>query len=506
LILNKSPDLIIAFYLRLLAVVYFCAFASLWPQLNGLYGDHGIAPVNLFLQEAALANQNSILPGLIKSPSFLLFAPQFSTLVAVTAAGCLLSLALFFAVLEPFVLLALYLCYLSIVSVGQDFLSFQWDMLLLESGFISIFVGRSRLFSFSPKSRGLAVLALAWLTFRLMFSSGFVKLFTEPMDDSSWLRLTALTYHFETQPLPTPLAIFCQQMPLFLSKAACAATLFIEIMVPFLLFTTARLRRYAAISFCLMQVAIAASGNYGFFNLLSSALALSWLQEQDLDKFLQRPRLAPLKNWILSRSAFLENGRKETIVLEKIIVYPAMFMIVFASSTSLALTTCGRDFFYMLPAPARFAYSVCQSWGISAGYGLFASMTRERPELIIEGSADGANYKPYEFVYKIGALDRPPPVIAPHMPRLDWQLWFEALNASSGARPNRWFVSFLNGLAHNDECVLTLVQTNPCSQLPPRFLRVRIFNYELETPSVMLRTGRWWRREEKGTYLSTRSW
>ncbi len=499
MILQKSPDLIIALYLRLLAVVYFCAFASLLPQLQGLYGDQGIAPVTALFAQAAQSQQNIIVPGLLSSPSFLLFAPHFNTLLAVTVVGCLLSLMLFFAVLEPFVLLALYLCYLSIVSVGQDFLSFQWDMLLLESGFISIFLGRSQLFSFSSKSRNLAVLALAWLTFRLMFSSGYVKLFTEPANDSSWLSLTALTYHFETQPLPTPLSIFCQQMPLLVSQAACAATLIIEVLVPFLLFTTATLRRFAAILFCLLQVAIACSGNYGFFNLLSFALTLSWLQEKDLEKFLTTLRLTWLQNWLLGQSAsFKDNSGKGLIVLEKLMVYPAMTIIVFASSISLALTTSGREFFYMLPAPARFAYSLCQSWGISAGYGLFASMTRERPELIIEGSSDGTNYRAYEFHYKIGALDRPLPVVAPHMPRLDWQLWFEALNAQAGMQPSRWFVSFLSALSRNDKSVLSLVQTNPFNQEPPKFLRVRIFNYKLETPATIFKTGHWWRREEKG--------
>ncbi len=505
MILQKSPDLIIALYLRLLAVVYFCAFASLLPQLQGLYGDQGIAPVAALFEHATLSQQNIVLPGLLSSPSFLLFAPHYNTLLTVNVVGCLLALMLFFAVLEPVVLIALYLCYLSIVSVGQDFLSFQWDMLLLESGFISIFLGRSQLFSFSPRSRSLALLALAWLTFRLMFSSGFVKLFTEPANDSSWLTLTALTYHFETQPLPAPLSIFCHQMPLLLSQAACAATLVIEVLVPFFLFTTASLRRFAVILFCLLQLAIACSGNYGFFNLLSFALTLSWLSEKDLERFFTLMRLSWLQNWLLGQSSsFGDNSGKGLKVLEKLIAYPAMTIIVFASSVSLVLTMSGREIFYMLPAPARLAYSFCQSWGISSGYGLFASMTRERPELIIEGSSDGMNYNAYEFYYKIGALERPPPAVAPHMPRLDWQLWFEALNAQAGMQPSRWFVSFLNALSRNDKSVLSLVQTNPFSQEPPKFLRVRIFNYKLETPAIMLKTGHWWRREEKGLYLSAK--
>lgn len=473
---NQPKKLTIVLYLRLLALVYLCAFAGLLPQLEGLYSINGIAPV-----------------------------VNYNLLLAVTSGGCLLSGLLFFGIAEPVVLFLLYLAYLHIVWVGQEFLSFQWDILLLEAGFISIFLGRSRYFSFSERTSKIAIIALAWLTFRLMFSSGFVKIVSEAVSDSSWLSLTALTYHFETQPLPNPLAFFCNALPLVLSKAACAIALAIEIVVPFFVFAGTRARLFAAAVFCLLQIAIALTGNYGFFNLLSAVICLSLVSDSALEKVFRFFNLVFLEQWLtkINRNA-QDNTHRLTVVVEKIVSYSAFSLIAFASAISISLTVLGRDLFAILPSPLGAVYGLCQNFGVSSTYGLFAVMTRDRPELIIEGSNDGVDYKAYEFHYKVGDLNCAPPAVAPYMPRLDWQMWFEALRAEGGGGPDRWFMHFLSALARGDKTVLKLLKTNPFAE-PPKYLRVKLYKYKFTKPEVLFSTGQWWQRKEIGVYLHQRA-
>ncbi len=478
--MNQSLNITKALYLRLLALVYMSAFVLLLPQLEGLYSTTGVTPV---------ANYN--------------------LLVAVTASGSLLSILLLFGIAEPAVLFLLYLSYLHIVSVGQEFLSFQWDTLLLEAGFISIFLGRSRFFSFSERTGKIAVMALAWLTFRLMFSSGFVKLVSEIGGEigsnSSWLSLTALTYHFETQPLPNPQAFACHLLPLLLSKAACAIALAIELIVPFFIFAGVRARLVAALLFAFLQIAISLTGNYGFFNLLSLILPLSLVHEQETERFLRLFHLANLENWLRALTLKArDNSQPLIIMIEKLLSYSAFTLIAFASAISIALTILGRDFFASLPAPLALTYGLSQNFGISSTYGLFAVMTRNRPELIIEGSDDGIEYKAYEFRYKVGDVHRAPPLIAPYMPRLDWQMWFEALRAESGASPDIWFSHFLYALSCGEKSVLGLLKTNPFENAPPKYLRVKLYKYKFSKPEVLLSTGQWWQRQELGVYLQSK--
>jgi hypothetical protein len=478
---KRSSNLTTALYLRLLAVVYFSAFAGLLPQLGGLYGDHGILPVATLLQ----------------------FSSSFLVLQIITTCGALLAVLLFFGVLEPLMLVLLYLFYLSVVLCGQDFLSFQWDMLLLEAGFISIFLGRSKYFEFGERARHFARLALVWLTFRLMFSSGYVKLVSEPAVDSSWLSLTALTYHFETQPVPNPLAFFLSAQPEVLSRLCCFITEAVELLVPFMIFLGHRARALAALIFIALQIAIVFSGNYGFFNLLTIALSIMLMTDEDIifgscTRMACFLRLNKVVNWLTR----IEQTNRQTRLNKatkfcNLAFWPAFALIVFASAISFGLTVLGREFFYLLPAPARFVYSFSQNWGVSSTYGLFAVMTRERPELIIEGSDNGVTFTPYQFYFKPGPLDRAPPVMATYMPRLDWQLWFEALNSESG-RPSTWFVHFLEELKQGSPEVLGLLEKKPVER--PRYLRVLIYKYKFTSPSELFSTGKWWKRTLVGEY------
>jgi hypothetical protein len=298
----------------------------------------------------------------------------------------------------------------------------------------------------------------------------------------------------------------CNALPLVLSKAACAIALAIELVVPFFVFAGTRARLFAGAVFCLLQIAIALTGNYGFFNILSAVLCLSLVTDSALERLFKFSKLSFIEQWLakVNRHA-KDNTHRLTVIIEKLVAYSAFSLIAFASAISISLTVLGRDLFAILPSPLGAVYGICQNFGVSSTYGLFAVMTRDRPELIIEGSNDGVEYKAYEFHYKVGDLYHAPPVVAPYMPRLDWQMWFEALRAEGSGSPDRWFVHFLSALAHGDKTVLKLLKTNPFAEAPPKYLRVKLYKYKFTKPEVLFSTGQWWQREEIGNYLEQRS-
>lgn len=484
-------------YLRLLALSYFFAFTSLLPQLEALFGHSGLTPTDLL-------NPGGVT--LLASPSLYFWQPQLFSLSNLTWAGTFLSLLLLVGIGEWICLPTLYLLYLSLVSVGQVFLSYQWDMLLLETGFISILLARAHFID--KRLHKIGFVLLSWLLFRLMFGSGLVKLFTEDAAHSTWLTLTALNYHFETQPLPTPLAFFSHSLPAIVNKLSCLATLIIEVLLPFLIFKSGKLRTAAALCFLLLQLLIALNGNYGFFNLLTAALTVTLFSDGQLQKATHLlafgKQLSQALNAVSSKLFSKRPVPEPTTprLLRAVLLTFALAQFL-ASTVAIGTTACGTDFYYCLPGPVRFFYSVCQSYGMANSYGLFASMTTSRPEIIIEGSDDGENFQEYVFRYKVGPVDRPPPLVAPYQPRLDWQLWFEALNSESG-RPNLWFLRLMQALKDNNKDVSGLLEENPfaAAEHGPRFLRAKVYDYRFTSPQELYKTGHWWKRVEKGIYAA----
>ncbi|MGH9469702.1 MAG: lipase maturation factor family protein, partial [Terriglobia bacterium] len=263
-------------FLRLLGIAYLAAFASLWPQIAGLAGVHGILPAQTFLASVAHSmgpERYCLLPTLAwlnASDGFLKFLAE---------GGAALSIALILGIAPGPVLVALWVFYLSLVTAGQDFMVFQWDILLLEAGFLAIFIApwsglaghwRTPGFAARPPSK-VIVWLLRWLLFRLMFLSGCVKLLS---GDPTWRNLTALEYHYHTQPLPTPLAWYAAQLPAWFQKCSVAGVFVIEIGVPFLIFAPRRIRFIGCAVLAAFQVLIALTGNYAFFNLLAITLCV----------------------------------------------------------------------------------------------------------------------------------------------------------------------------------------------------------------------------------------
>jgi predicted DCC family thiol-disulfide oxidoreductase YuxK len=466
-------------FLRGIALVYAIAFASFWWQLNGLVGRDGILPAQPYL-DAVAAQLGAARFWAWPTLCWIFGAGWF--LHFSCAAGLVLSVLLWRRIAQPVCLLLLWLLYLSLCGAGQVFLGYQWDALLLETGLLAVFLAPwGPAAPARPEPPRAARRLLGWLLFRLMFLSGFVKLAS---GDPTWRSLTALTYHYQTQPLPTALAWYAHQLPLWFQEASCAAMFAFELLVPFLLFGPRRLRRAAAGGLIGFQLLIALTGNYTFFNLLAILLCLLFVDDAWWSRCFgpragaataagARPaRLPP--HWLH------RTGLTVLFIASLVVTLPAVLRLAswpgwFASVYRIATTTRSVN-----------------------SYGLFAVMTTARPEIIIEGSLDGRSWEPYEFKWKPGDLARRPGFVAPYQPRLDWQLWFAALE---DPRASPWMNNLFARLAANTPAVTGLLRTNPFAQTPPNFLRAVLYDYQFTTPAERARTGDWWKRSASAYYL-----
>src|SRR5438477_9442734 len=471
-------------FLRALGLIFLIAFVSLWVQIDVLIGSNGIIPVSEFLPAARVQLGDRALSIL---PTLCWFNSSDAFLHFLCGGGVALSLLLIFGIAPALSLIALVVFYLSLTIAGQTFLSFQWDTLLIETGFLSIFLAPWRLWSKSrndpPVSRaGLFLLKL--LLFKLMLMSGVVKLTS---GDDSWFDLTALDYHYWSQPLPTALGWWADQSPEWFKKFSVAFCLVAEIIVPFFIWTPRRPRLLACGLLIFLQIVIGATGNYNFFNLLTIALCLLLIDDSSGRR---------------QRGALQTNGETRSVVSH----YFADRLSICAAVIVIVIT---------LPLNARLIYSAfrpeeewsrllgsvygrAEAFRIVNGYGLFREMTKDRREIVIEGSADGIDWKPYEFKWKPGDLNRAPGWCAPHQPRLDWQMWFAALGSY---RQNPWFVQMVISLLHGKPRVAALFERNPFPESPPRYVRATSYRYRFTTSEEHRQTGAWWKRQELGEYL-----
>ena len=446
-------------FLRGLAIIYLIAFASLLPQIGGLIGSHGILPTHDYLQNVRSeygASAYALLPTLAWLNSSDIF------LRGMVWAGMVLAVLLLIGLIPMPAAIGLYVLYLSIDTIGQVFYSFQWDALLLEAGFAAILLTPVGLRpSYRTPPYRLAVWVFRFLIFRLMFESGAVKLLS---GDPTWRNLTALTYHYETQPLPTPIAWYAHQLPALVQKISVLGVFAIELIVPFLFLATRRLRIVGAWMTISFQLMIALTGNYTFFNLLAILLCL----------FLFDVNIAQRTPW---------NVRFVGVVLIAIGFLQVLTMFGIAPN---------------LPEPFSSMDFRAESFHLVNRYGLFAVMTTSRPEIVIEGSADGANWQAYEFKYKPGDVYGRLRWVAPHQPRLDWQMWFAAL---SNSQSNPWFQQLLLGLLEGRSAVTSLFAFNPFPNQPPRFIRAVTYDYHFTDWATRRKTGAVWARTVMGQYF-----
>ncbi len=457
-------------FFRALGAIYLLAFVSFWVQAPGLLGSHGITPAAAFFEraEAALDGKNFHL-----LPSLLWFGAGDTALAAWCFFGVLASLGILFGFFRAPALLVAWAVYLSLSLGGGVFYQFQWDILLLETGFLAVFLAPWSIrapANVSPPP--MARFLLVWLLFRLMLSSAVAKLSSG--DPTWWPTLTALEYHYFTQPLPTPFAWFAQQWPSWFQKTSVVIMFFIELVLPFFIFAPRRLRLIAAAGFLILQVLIIITGNYGFFNLLALTLTLLLL-----DDGLWKKTTPKLPGLFLPRWILLPAG--------------AVLLV-------LSLVPLLSSFRTPMPAlkPLADLHQIIAPFRTVNGYGLFAVMTTTRREILVQGSEDGYDWRTYAFRFKPGDLHRSPPIVAPYMPRLDWQMWFAALGS---VQQNPWFLSFVERLLQAEPAVLGLLAEDPFEGRRPRFIRAVMDEYEFTTSAERKESGMWWKSEPSAIYL-----
>jgi lipase maturation factor 1 len=482
-------------FLRAVGLIFLIAFVSLWVQIDGLIGSNGITPVGEFLSTVRAQFGDRALSIL---PTLCWFNSSDAFLHFLCGGGVVLSLLLIFGIAPALSLVGLVVFYLSLAIAGQTFLSFQWDILLLETGFLSIFLAPWRLWPVAtavsaakgfqstgetpastvdpPISRA-GLFLLKVLLFKLMIMSGVVKLTS---GDDSWLNLSALDYHYWSQPLPTVIGWWADQSPEWFKNFSVAFCLVVEIIVPLFIWAPRRLRLLACGLLVFLQIMIAATGNYCFFNLLTIALCLLLVDDAV---------------WRRKNATVIDRRYKYS---DRLSIYAAVVVLVLTLPLNARLIYSAFKPEVEWPRLLGSVYARIEAFRIVNGYGLFRVMTKDRREIVIEGSADGLDWKPYEFKWKPGDVMRAPGWCAPHQPRVDWQMWFAAL---SSYRQNPWFVQTVISLLHGKPEVAALFARNPFPQNPPQYVRATFYRYRFTTVQEHRETGAWWKRTELGEYL-----
>ncbi len=460
-------------FLGSLGLIYAIAFASLGTQVLGLAGSEGIEPAGRLLDLLKGAPWPTRVANL---PTVFWISHSDTALRAACWAGVAAGLLLALDRAPLLAAILAWVLYLSVQNTCGIFLQYQWDILLLETGFLAIFMAPFHLWGSSTAARPppLAIVwLLRWLLFRLMLMSGLVKWLS---GDAAWRNLTALEFHYETQPLPTWIGWYAHQLPPAVQQAAVATMFVIEIAVPFLIFAPRRLRRVACVAFVLFQLAIMATGNYGYFNLLTIALSLALLDDAAWPRRWSEGYAAPRAPatptrqrrwpaWLIAPLAAL------ILVLSCVPTLDRLRIGVWWPTWLRQISTAVR--------PLRLVNS----------YGLFTVMTNRRPEITIEGSDDGQRWQRYEFRWKPGDLARAPRFVQPHQPRLDWQMWFAALG---DYRQQPWLRSFLWRLLEGSPHVLRLLERNPFPARPPAYVRAIVADYRFTDVASKRAQQRWW--------------
>jgi len=498
-------------FLRMLGLVYLIAFVSLRIQVDGLVGSNGMSPVSQFLPAV---HQQLGLDAYFLLPTLCWFDSTNAFLHFLCGGGVVLSLLLIFGVAPALSLVVLFVFYLSVTIAGQVFLNFQWDVLLLETGFLSIFLAPWRLWPrdlllwpgsatpgtatsaiASPVSRA-GLFLLKFLLFKLMLMSGVVKL-TSGDDSWGWLNhsfhwsaLTALDYHYWSQPLPTVFSWWADKTPEWFKHFSVAFCLAVEIIAPFFIWAPRRPRLVAAGLMIFLQMVIALTGNYCFFNLLTLALCLLLIDDAAV-----RTK-EPVRHGAPNAS----RARTGRALPNRLCSYAAIAVIVVTIPINAWLIFSAFKPQSRPPGLLANFYEQLEAFRIVNGYGLFRVMTKDRCEIVIEGSTDGINWAPYEFKWKPGDVKRAPGWCAPHQPRLDWQMWFAALETPE---QNPWLIGLIGRLLEGSRDVTGLLAYNPFRDKPPQYIRATFYRYRFTNREERRQTGAWWKRQELREYLPT---
>jgi hypothetical protein len=479
--LRPAPSfwLVRAALLRSLGLVYVVAFAVLVRQGPALIGEHGLLPANRFLDFIASSRG----AGFWQLPTVFWLSAGDAWLTWGGWIGLVGALSVVAGFSNAPLLFLLWGLHLSFVHVGQIFYGYGWDMLLCEAGFLAVFLAPAlrpaELDARSPPSTVVIVL-FRWLAFRIMFGAGLIKL----RGDSCWVDLTCLAYHYETQPNPGPLSPWFHAAPLWFHRLGTAFNHLVEVVAPFGVFGPRPVRLLAGVLIVVFQTILILSGNLSFLNWLTLFIALACFDDAAFVRLVPRQfRVA-----VQARLASLTEAK------------PSRARLATSVALAILVGALSLDPIVNLLSPRQAMNASFEPFNLVNTYGAFGSVSRERYEVIIEGTGaetidEKTGWKEYELPCKPGPVERRPCWITPFHYRLDWQLWFVPLAPDY---QRRWFLSLTNHLLRGDSEVLASFAVNPFPERPPRFVRASFYRYRF----APLRSGQTWQREPAGTYLA----
>jgi lipase maturation factor len=460
--------------LRLLGVVYLAAFLGLVRQLIPLIGREGLLPADSWLREvAATLGSGSRTRGFARFPSIFWLDASDGFLLACAWSGVALSALVIAGRANAAVMALLWGLYASFVHVGQVWYGYGWEIQLVETGFLAIFLVPLldwRALAARPPP-AVAVWLFRWLAFRIMLGAGLIKMRHDPC----WRDLTCLDFHFETQPVPNPLSPFFHFLPHAVHAAGVVLNHLCELGCPFLILAgPRRLRHIAAGAMATFQLLLIVSGNLSFLNWLTLVAILACFDDDLLAGLLPRR--------LVARAAAARAAQPAPA--HRVASWTVFGLVAFLSV----------DPVRNLMSPAQRMNWSYEPFDLVNTYGAFGDVGRERHELVIEGSSDGEAWLPYELPCKPGDPGRRPCVVSPYHHRLDWQIWFAAMTSPDG---EPWVYHLIWKLLEGDRPVAGLFTENPFPRTPPRWIRVRRFRYRLAPPGDRA----WWRRELEGEWL-----
>jgi len=482
-----------------LAIVSLIAWVSLGVQVQVLIGSRVLLPVADLIETARSMPEGT----LANLPTLAWWFHSDGALTAGIVLGVVLSLGALLGVFRRTCFALSTLLYLSYVTVTRDFLSFQWDNLLIECGFLAVFLRTDR-------PAPIAHFVFRLVLFKLYFESGIAK-WGSPLRD--WHDGSAMTYYYETAPLPTLLAWYAHHLPVWWHHFESRATLFFELVLPFGIFGPRKARLAAFAAFTLFQIVNAATANYGFFCYLAIVLGVFLLDDADV---------ARARAWVSRAARFVPEaaGRftsRFTNLIRRIpgLTLPPRFAparkwaAVVGAGVFALVSVADANVHFGQPGPGlAFVNPVLQldwQFRLVNTYHLFASITRERvePEFqtlaegpVEERQADDAAWTAQHFRHKPGDLNRAPDFVAPHQPRVDFRLWFYGLGFQR--RAPGYVHALIERLCEEPQVVQPLFR----APLPPHPAAVRLvfWQYQFTSRDERRATGAWWRRTRLATF------
>lgn len=478
-------------FLRALGAIYFSAFLSLLFQIKGLIGLHGILPARDYL--AAVAHIANGVARLWYAPSLFWMSSSDAMLMWVTWVGLAASLLAVFNVWPRMTLAMCFICFLSFVGVAQDFASYQSDGMLLEAGFLALFLTprgiRPGLGALSCPPRA-AYLLLVWEWFRIYFESGMVKWLS---GDPEWRHLTAMDDYYQNLPLPTWIGWYAGHLPRWFHGMTAAGTLAMEFLLVLMVFFPRKVRIVCFFIVTPWQIGVILTANYAFLNYLVLCLGFLLLDDRFLLHALplRLPVTRQLREPKIDKP---QPASRIARVRQDIGIAVAAVMLCWVGYATTA-EMIGMVL-PSLPLP-QWPIRALEPFRIANQYGLFAVMTRGRYEIEFQGSDDGVHWIPYKFRFKPQSLSEAPRIYAPYQPRFEWNLWFASLG---DWQQNQWVVSTEERLLENDASVMALFRSNPFPLPPPKYVQAVLWRYWFTSLEEKRNTGNWWHRDLLGRY------